>query len=114
MKFFLVLSFLFGAPRVPDFRLLLEPPIVRFSARKPALPLHRRPRKIVDPTLMIRVSALRHKVRPALVKSIVAVESAFDANAVSRRGAVGLMQLSPAMAHRYGANPLVPEENIDA
>ena len=38
----------------------------------------------------------------ALVKAVVAVESAFDPQAVSPKGAVGLMQVIPATAERYG------------
>jgi soluble lytic murein transglycosylase-like protein len=41
-------------------------------------------------------------VDPALVKAIIAVESAFDARAVSARGAVGLMQVLPQTGERYG------------
>ena len=63
---------------------------------------------------MIRVAAKKHKVKPALVKSIVAAESAFNANAVSPKGALGLMQLMPETAEQYGADPLIPEQNIDA
>jgi hypothetical protein len=40
----------------------------------------------------------RHRVSPRLVAAIVAVESRFDPQAVSRRGAEGLMQLMPATA----------------
>ena len=63
---------------------------------------------------MIRESAKKHKVRAALVKGIVAAESAFNANAVSPKGALGLMQLMPETAEQYGADPLVPEQNIEA
>jgi soluble lytic murein transglycosylase-like protein len=44
----------------------------------------------------------------------VASESNFDANAVSPKGAIGLMQLMPATAHKYGADPAIPEQNIEA
>jgi soluble lytic murein transglycosylase-like protein len=63
---------------------------------------------------VIHAVARKHKVRPALVKSIVAVESGFNAKATSSRGAVGLMQVMPATAEKYGCNPRVPEENIEA
>jgi hypothetical protein len=39
---------------------------------------------------------------PAVVKAVVAVESAFDPKAVSPKGAIGLMQVVPATAERYG------------
>ncbi len=37
-----------------------------------------------------------------LLKAVVAAESAFDPKAVSHKGAIGLMQIMPATAHRYG------------
>lgn len=50
-----------------------------------------------------------------LVQAVVAAESAYDANAVSRTGAVGLMQLMPETARRYGVNnPLNPIANLTA
>lgn len=39
---------------------------------------------------------------PALVIAVAAAESAFNADAVSRKGALGLMQVMPATAQRYG------------
>ena len=53
-------------------------------------------------TPLIEQHASRHGLDPALVKALVAVESAFDPNAVSPKGAVGLMQIIPATAERYG------------
>lgn len=63
---------------------------------------------------LIHAAALRHNVPPAFVKSIVAAESNFDPNAISPKGAIGPMQLMPATAEEYGADPTVPAENIDA
>jgi hypothetical protein len=63
---------------------------------------------------LIRQAALRHNVPAAFVKSIVAVESNFDCNAVSPKGAIGLMQLTPETAQKYDADPTIPEQNIDA
>jgi soluble lytic murein transglycosylase-like protein len=43
-----------------------------------------------------------HRVDPALVKAVIAVESAFEPAAVSPKGALGLMQLTPDTGARYG------------
>lgn len=51
---------------------------------------------------LIDAVADTHGVDAALVAAMVRVESAFDANAVSRRGARGLMQVMPATAQRFG------------
>jgi soluble lytic murein transglycosylase-like protein len=54
-------------------------------------------------------------VHPELLRAVIVVESGFNPRAISRRGAVGLMQLLPATARRYGAfNAFDPEQNIGA
>jgi len=63
---------------------------------------------------LIEVSAERHQISSAFIKSIVAAESAFNPNAVSYKGAVGLMQLMPGTAREYGVDPSIVEQNIDA
>jgi len=50
-----------------------------------------------------------------LVRAVIQVESAYQARARSRRGAIGLMQLMPATAQQYGVtNPYDPAANIEA
>ncbi len=49
----------------------------------------------------LREAGRDHGVDPELLKAVIAVESGFDATAVSPRGAVGLMQLNPESADRY-------------
>jgi soluble lytic murein transglycosylase-like protein len=63
---------------------------------------------------LIRSAAAKHNLPPALVKSVVAAESAFQVDAVSPKGAIGLMQVMPATALEMGLDPTIPEENIEA
>lgn len=52
---------------------------------------------------LLRESAQAHGIEFELLQALIATESGFDAQAVSPRGAVGLMQVLPATAERYGA-----------
>lgn len=63
----------------------------------------------------IQKAAKRYAVKPALIKAVIAGGSCFDPVKVSPKGAVGLMQLLPATAVRFGALDITdPQANIDA
>lgn len=58
--------------------------------------------------------AIKHNIDPQLVKAVIKVESNWNSRAISKKGALGLMQLMPATASLMGVrNPFNPEENID-
>jgi len=62
---------------------------------------------------LIDEAARRAQVSPALLRAVIAVESAFDPQAISPKGAQGLMQLRPDTARRYGVRkPFDPRDNL--
>jgi soluble lytic murein transglycosylase-like protein len=62
----------------------------------------------------IRASAAKHGLDEALIAQVIAAESNFDAKAVSRKRALGLMQLLPETAARYSVvNVFDPAQNIE-
>ena len=64
---------------------------------------------------MILKASRIHGVESALVRAVIAVESAFNRYARSHKGALGLMQLMPATGRRYGVvNAYDPWQNIRA
>ena len=63
---------------------------------------------------LIRAAATRHALAPELIESVILVESNFEARAVSRKGARGLMQLMPATAARLGVrNVFDVRQNVE-
>lgn len=75
--------------------------------------------RILKPTLpktlqeMVSVASSNNRIDPDLIMTVIGAESGFNANAVSRKGAQGLMQLMPQTASRLGVeDPLDPAANV--
>jgi transglycosylase-like protein with SLT domain len=63
---------------------------------------------------LARQTAARVDVDPDLVDAVIRVESEYNPRAVSSKGAMGLMQLIPATARRFGvADPFDPAQNVE-
>jgi soluble lytic murein transglycosylase-like protein len=98
--------------------------IVRFEQDEYIAPLPEEPASPVLPAVaksaqatpkeLIQEAARRNGLRPEFVQSVAAVESNFHTNAISPKGAIGLMQLMPGTAAALGANPQDPAQNADA
>lgn len=80
----------------------VEPAVV--PSEPPAPPTHKQ---------LVEQAALNHGLRPEFVRSVAAAESAFRADAVSHKGAIGLMQLMPGTATELGVDPHDPKQNAD-
>ena len=66
-----------------------------------------------DYEALISETANRYRLHPELLHAIVLTESAYNPGAVSSAGAVGLMQLMPDTARRYGVRDIWdPSENV--
>jgi soluble lytic murein transglycosylase-like protein len=64
---------------------------------------------------IIEQAAATAALEPNLLRAVIVVESGFNSRAVSKRGAVGLMQLMPATASRFGvSNPYDARQNVHA
>jgi soluble lytic murein transglycosylase-like protein len=63
----------------------------------------------------IVMAAERHNVHPTLVRALINVESNLNSNAVSHKGAMGLMELMPKTTRQLNLKtPFDPEQNADA
>jgi soluble lytic murein transglycosylase-like protein len=68
----------------------------------------RTPRELIDEI------ALRNGLPPEIVHSVAQAESSYRVDAISPKGAIGVMQLMPSTARQFGADPRDPEQNIAA
>lgn len=76
-------------------------------------PVSTNPRS-TNPRDIIREAAERAGLPATFVESVARVESAFRTDAISPKGAIGVMQLMPATAQALGADPHDVRQNIEA
>jgi soluble lytic murein transglycosylase-like protein len=87
-----------------------------------AVPVRPAPPTVETPAPAVAVSSVeladaaadKYGLPRRLVRSVMAAESAFQIDAVSPKGAIGLMQLMPETAQLLGADPHDPAQNVDA
>lgn len=107
--------------RAKDTQKKPEPSAESEKAKKPDLPSLTGKGSVVksrasasrDYDKIIEDLAEKYGVDGKLVKSVISVESAWRPDAVSPKGALGLMQLMPGTAKMLGVNPKIPSENIE-
>jgi len=68
----------------------------------------------VDPKQLVEEAARRWGLPPEFLHSVAKVESGYRPNAISPKGAIGIMQLMPATAKLLEADPFDPAQNVDA
>ena len=67
-----------------------------------------------DPRELVQQAALRHGLPPEFVHLVARSESAYRQDAISSRGAIGVMQLMPSTAASLNADPYDLEQNVEA
>lgn len=99
-----------GLVHLSDRRLTPQYKVILRTAKRlsTSVAAYRRNRRKWSP--MIDDVARKYRLDSALVHAVVTTESGYDAQAISKKGAIGLMQLMPGTARRYGVrdrrNPL--------
>jgi hypothetical protein len=76
-------------------------------------PVVEAPKPALSPTELAEAAAAKYGIPPALIRSVMAQESAGRTSAVSPKGAIGLMQLMPGTARDLGVDPYDPVQNVD-
>ncbi|HKD06334.1 MAG TPA: lytic transglycosylase domain-containing protein [Bryobacteraceae bacterium] len=71
------------------------------------------PHLIAVPTDLAADAARKYSLPESFVRSVMKVESGFHPEALSPKGAIGLMQLMPQTARELGVDPKDPAQNAD-
>jgi soluble lytic murein transglycosylase-like protein len=93
-----------GLPEAPVAASISAADAGQVSSTKPQLS----PKELAD------AAADKYGLPRQLVRSVMAAESGFQAQAKSPKGAIGLMQLMPETAQALGVDPYDPVQNVDA
>lgn len=88
-------------------------PAVVLAAPAPVAP-YEPPVQPTDPKRLAAESAKRNNLPEALIRSVMHAESGFQPDAISPKGAIGLMQLMPGTALELHADPHDPRQNVEA
>jgi soluble lytic murein transglycosylase-like protein len=83
----------------------MAPVVGQVAEARPPVPL---------PGELVRRAAIRQGLPPEFVESVARSESGLRPDAVSHKGAIGLMQLMPGTARELHADPYDPEQNAEA
>jgi soluble lytic murein transglycosylase-like protein len=89
-----------------EVKSIIEEPDPNKPVKTAAKPAHQ------STKAMIHAAAKANGLPPKIVESIASVESGFKTNAVSPKGAIGVMQLMPGTARQLGVDPNDVEQNI--
>jgi len=98
----------FEAEEVPVPQTTAAPAIAVVAPTVPETPKSLTPMELAD------AAADKYGLPRSLVRSVMAVESGYQADALSPKGAIGLMQLMPGTAELLGVDPYDPAQNVDA
>lgn len=103
-----------NVPADPRYQLLIASPEEAAAASPKGKPIDWLARS-AQYDGVIGLAAKAATIQAALVRAVIVVESGFNPRAVSKKGAIGLMQLQPATARRYGVKNIYdPEQNVRA
>lgn len=112
-------------PVVPEPAPAVAPPMPQADSAlaKPVLPTPvssnlaaaRSAATAFDLDQVVREASSKNRLDPDFVRSVISAESNFKIHAVSKKGALGLMQLMPSTAAQLGvADPFDPKANVEA
>src|SRR5713101_5746211 len=94
-----------------------QPAVLRNAAPPPGSATTLQPRTSLNPVNLGQVvngAGERHQIDPDFINSVIRAESGFNSRAVSKKGALGLMQLMPQTASQLGvANSFDPNANVE-